>query len=76
METKDQLIDLQKDTINYQKTAIASLNSTRKDVVLMVDQSTEVMDAMLRPFSNENGLITNALLLWLDIQRKTTAENI
>ena len=42
----------------------------------MVDQSTEVMGAMLRPFSNENGLITNALLLWLDIQRKPTAENI
>ena len=111
VETKDQLIELQKGSINYQKTAIASLTSTRKDVVLMVDQSTEVMgamlrpfnyqktaiasltstskdvllmvdqstevmDAMLRPFSDENGLITNALLLWLDIQRKTTAENI
>ena len=76
VEAKDQLINLQKDAINYQKSDIASLTSTRKDVVLMVDQSTEVMDAMLRPFSNENGLITNALLLWLDIQRKTIAENI
>ena len=76
VETKDQLIELQKDTINCQKTAIASLTSTGKDVVLMVDQSTEVIDATLRPLNIENGLITNALLLWLDIQRKTTAENI
>ena len=69
VETKDQLIELQKDTINRQKTDIASLTSTGKDVVLMVDQSTEVIDATLRPLNIENDLITNALLLWLDIQR-------
>ena len=75
--TKEQLINLQKETINYQKTSIDSLNASAiKDTVNTVVQPNGVEEDMLRPFSKENGLITNALLVWLDIQRKTTAENI
>ena len=33
-------------------------------------------DNALESFHNKNGVITNAVLIWIDIQYMTTAENI
>ena len=68
---KDKIISHHKATIDNQSAIIDSLKVTNVSHSQITDT---VMSKLVN--NNKNGSIPNALLLWIDIQRMSTAENI
>ena len=72
VDTKDQVI-------NYQKITIDNLNTILKssEAIETHNYSEDPGQEMWHnPLNNLNAVIINSLLVWVDIQRLTTAENI
>ena len=69
---KNQVIDHQKTIIDNQETVIDSLRNTTTNHTLVDTEAVPILNS----FHNKNGVITDAVLIWIDIQRMTTAENI
>ena len=69
---KNQVIDHQKTIIDNQETVIDSLRNTTTNHTLVNTEAVPILNSV----HNKNGVITDAVLIWIDVQRMTTAENI
>ena len=69
---KNQVIDHQKTIIDNQETVIDSLRNTTTNHTLVDTEAVPILNS----FHNKNGVITDAVLILIDIQRMTTPENI